>query len=560
MNYKFLIMLIISLKVNAQPLEKTVFLLDQLHEAQAYWEMMAQDKKLYFWNRPPNTWFTNKWKKNIVFHQKNLAKQRAELIKILATLSENQKSLSCKAFSKLKKQIHFVLAKHGAPSHFKRRWISYLGLATAAATLAFYVHKFKEENVLFIIPPQNNSLASSLENLYPFLGHKYVADQDGTQYLQVKKGEEEQAKNFLVNKNIIALKSAPHISLLWRNEQGENKVQEFIQKYGIRPIKNIYTILKNEDHPETKVFTTDIKQNEQIYETTLTKVLLNALKIDETKKIMHQTLKGKSVEALSLPEKQEVFLHLTAELPDIINTQINNIGTLIHTENQKTIAMKKESSLFTPIGDNPYLPEWVRKQIIDINLGKETANEGKELIREVQKYANVINHVAETTPGILGLIVQIVTTTGFELKLKEASFTHMAQTAIRDAQLNIELSKTIPLMLSAYLSYLGISSVYRKATALTIITPLKTDLLSLQLVLNKERYAKNCAAFSQDFKGECFYWIQRLNQYKEKLPSTYRATYRRYLHELEDKSLVPQQKMTLITCLFHELDPLFKKS
>jgi hypothetical protein len=284
------------------------------------------------------------------------------------------------------------------------------------------------------------------------------------------------------------------------------------------------------------------------------------LKIDETKKIMHQTLKGKSVEALSLPEKQEVFLHLTAELPDIINTQINSIGTLVHTENQKSIEMKKESSLFTPIADNPYLPEWVRKQIIDINLGKKTANEGKELIREAQKYANVINHVAETTPGIFGLIVQIVTTTAFELKLKEASFTHMAQSAIRDAQLNIELSKTIPLMLSAYLSYLGISSVYQKATALTIITPLKTDLISLQLVLNKERYAKNCAAFSQDFKGECFYWIQRLHRYKEKLPSTYRATYRRYLNELEDKSLVPQQKMTLIACLFHELDPLFKKS
>ena len=135
----------------------------------------------------------------------------------------------------------------------------------------------------------------------------------------------------------------------------------------------------------------------------------------------------------------------------------------------------------------------------------------------------------------------------------------MAQSAVRDAQLNIELSKTIPLMLSIYLGYLGTSTIYRHATALTIITPLKTDLVSLQLVLNKERYTKDCAALSKNFKGECFYWIQRLHRYKDTLPVTYRATYRRYLDELESKTLLPEQKMTIITCLFQELDPLFKK-
>ncbi len=563
MNYKLFILLILSLKTEAHPTEKVVILLDQIHEAQAYWEVVARDKKLSFWKRPPHTWLASTWKKDITYHQKSLEKQRAELIDVLASLSEDQKSLSYETLSKLKKRTVLTLIDHGAPSHFKRRWISYAGLATAAAAIAFYVHQFKEEHVLFIIPPQNNSLASSLENLYPFSGHKYVTDQDGTQYLQVKKSEEEQAKDFLAHKNIIALKSSPHISLCWRNEQGENKVREFIRKYGIQPIQKIYTILKNEDQPETKVLTTDIKRNEKIYEETITKVLNNALQVEETTKFMHNALNGKELKTLSLPEKQEIFLHLTAELPDIINTQIKNVGDHIYTENQKLLSSKKDSPRFSPIADNPYLPEAFRKIIVEYNLGVETANEGKELIKslggEAQKYANVINHVAETTPGVFGLIVQIITTTAFELKLKEASFTHMAQSAVRDAQLNIELSKTIPLMLSIYLGYLGTSTIYRHATALTIITPLKTDLVSLQLVLNKERYTKDCAALSKNFKGECFYWIQRLHRYKDTLPVTYRATYRRYLDELESKTLLPEQKMTIITCLFQELDPLFKK-
>ena len=559
MNHKLLIALILNLKIEAHQPEKVVLLLDQIHEAQAYWEVMARDKKLRFWKRPTHTWLASTWKADIICHQKNLAEQRTELIEVLANLSENQKSLSYETFSKLKKRTVLTLIDHGALSHFKRRWVSYASIATAAAAIVFYLHKFKQDHVLFIIPPQNNSLASSLENLYPFSGHKYVTDQDGTQYLQVKKSEEEKAKIFLADENIIALKGSPYISLCWRNEQGENKVQEFIRKYGIQPIQKIYTILKNEDQPETKLLTTNSKRNEQLYETTLTKVLQNAMEVEQAANIMHKNLNGKAIGTLSLPEKQELFLNLTAGIGDMINTQIKEVGDLLHAEDQRIHASKQDTTLFTPLSeDGPW-----RRLRQEYNLVVATANDNKELVKslggEAQKYANVINHLTKTTPGFFGLIVQIVTTTAFELKLKEASFTHMAQSAVRDAQLNIELSKTIPLMLSMYLGYLGANTIYRHATALTIITPLKTDLVSLQLVLNKDRYTKDCVALSKNFKGECFYWIQRLHRYKDKLPVPYRATYRRYLDELESKTLLPEQKMTIITCLFQELDPLFKK-
>ena len=472
MNYKFLIVLILSLKIEAHQPEKVVLLLDQIHESQAYWEAMSQDKKLNFLKRPLNIWLTNTRKADITCHQKNLAKQCTELIEALAALSENKKALSYETFLKLKKRTALTLTNHGAPSHFKRRWASYAGLCGGAAAIALYLHHCQN-----------------------------------------------------------------------------------VQHYGMDSLKNMYTIFKNE--PESKIFTTNIKDNEQLYEDTLTKVLVNAVTINQTAPLMHQSLNGKAIQELTFPEKQSIFLKLTASIGDIFNTQIKDASNLLNAENKKLLASKKESFLFVPIADNPYLPEWLRKQIIELNLLKESANENKELIKnlggEAQKYANVIDHITKTTPGILGLTAQIITTTAFELKLKEASFTHRAEKAIQNAKL------TSALALSTYLGYLGFSHLYKYTTALTLITPLKTDLISLQLVLNKERYTKDCTAFPQDFKGECFYWIQRLHRYKDKLPTSYRATYCRYLDDLENKTLAPEQKMTIITCLFHELDPLFKK-
>lgn len=553
----------LSLPLYAHKPETLVLLLDQINEAQAYWELLARDKKLGLWKRPPQTWLIRNWNTTIAIHQHHLAEQRSELISTLALLSDNPKALPCTSFSKIHKRTILVLNEHGAPSHFKRRWLSYAGITAGIAAITFYLHHFKQTHALFIIPPQDYPLTSSLEDFSPFSGLTFVADPNGTQYLQVKKTEETVAQQFLTDKHVISLKSTPQLSLCWRNEQGENKIREFVRKHGIQPLKEIYKILKNEDQPETKVLTTDIKRNEKLYEATLTKTLSNALEVEQTAPLVLRELKGKTVENLSLSEKQAIFLTLTAELGDAINTQIKNLRELLLIEDRKIHASKQDVTLFNPIADNGRYPEFLRKGINDINSRGKTLNDFAELAQtlggEAQKYVSVFNNVTEKNAGFLGIIIQIATVTAFELKLKEATFTHIAQSVARDAKLNIELSKTIPLMLGSYLCYLGIRSMYRHATALTIVTPLKTDLVSLQLILNKERHTKNSAALSRNFKGECFYWITRLHRYKEKLPAAYRATYRRYLDELEDKTTTPEQKMTVVSCLFHELDPLFKK-
>ena len=471
MNYKLCIALILSLNTQAHPLKKTISLLDQIHEAQAYWEMRAQDKKLNFWKRPPHTWIASSGKTEIKYHQKILAQQRSELIGTLAALSENQKQVSSVDVKKLLKQTNRILVKHGAPAHFKRHWVSYAGISAATAVIVISFHQ--------------------------------------------------------------------------------------MHHCGINPLKDMYTFFKNEGNSDSKIFTTNIKDNEQLYEDTVTKVLINAVAVDQTAPLMQQSLKGKAIQELTFPEKKRIFLKLTAELGAAIHTEIKHAEEFLQNENQNLTDSKQNISLFTPLQDNGRYPEFYRKSIPEINRALSTINEftalGKNLGGEAQKYINLINHLTEKDPGFAGLIIHILTTHVLELKLKEASVTYRAHQALHNAKL------AIPLMVGTYLGYVGINSLYKYTTASTLITPLKTDLISLQLVLNKGRYIKDCTALPQDFKGECFYWIQRLHRYKESLPASYRTTYRHYLNDLENKTLLPEQKMTLITCLFHELDPLFKR-
>ena len=58
-----------------------VKLLDEIHEAQAYWEQVAHTSRAYFWKQPISAWMPNSnWKATIQRHQTALAKQEKVLI------------------------------------------------------------------------------------------------------------------------------------------------------------------------------------------------------------------------------------------------------------------------------------------------------------------------------------------------------------------------------------------------------------------------------------------------------------------------------------------------
>lgn len=630
MNYKVGFLLFLSSGISAHKPDKAIKLLDKVHEAQAYWEVMARDKKLGFWKRPPHKWLSWGWKKEIVNHQRALAKRRAELIHHLGIISENPKALSYLEAVRVQDRATVSLMHHGTPSHFNRRWLSYAGVIASTAALVFYLHRFQQEHVLFILDAQSRSLASTLEDTHPFLGHDYVT-KDGQQYLQVKKEDEVRAKHFLENQNISYEKDTPQLSLCWYNEQGESKVREFIWKHGIQPVQEIYKILRNESPVKTEILTTDKDFNKDLYEQQLISVLKDAQKVEQTAPLMTKYLNGRTIEDLQFQEKRNVFDALLFSLGELLPDQMRIGIEQLHTTTKRTAILsldtktvnepvvapsaqteKDSKSLIKAFGDlktgfgtleqkierlaseDPahlakveetvgeiapiYLaPQGVNDLAQNVGVVLRKADKGLDkadkladkinaLLVETQSYSDLIkalianiSTMAEKNTGLASLVFKIILTNAFEIKLKGAALGHEIHTFAERSKLNVELSATIPLMLTTYLGYLAASGIYRHATALTILTPLKTDLISLQLVLNKERYTKDCAALSLDYKGECFYWIQRLHRYKDGLPGAYRATYRRYLDDLENQILLPEQKMIIIDCLFKELDPLFKK-
>ena len=90
----FLILISLGLAQAADSTEKAIELLDQIREAQAYWEVMARDKRTSFFKRPTHQWFNKEWKSEVANHQKSLTDAEDQLIEFLAALSEDQKKLS----------------------------------------------------------------------------------------------------------------------------------------------------------------------------------------------------------------------------------------------------------------------------------------------------------------------------------------------------------------------------------------------------------------------------------------------------------------------------------
>ncbi len=558
--------------------EKAIELLDQVREAQAYWEVMARDKTTSFFKRPAHQWFNKGWKSEVTNHQKALTVAEDRLIEFLAALSEDQKKISYESVTRLYRKTSFIISQHGVPSHFNRRWLSYATLAALAAGVAFYLHRFGQSHSLFIIPPQNEKLSSALDASRPFLGHDYVIEKDGTQYLQVKKKQEEDAIDFLSQRKVTYLKSAPRYSLCWYNEQGEHKISEFIRKHGIEPVKSMYRILRNERPLDLRALTTNVDFDLKEYEKQLTLVLKKAEGIEQTAPTLQASLKGRMLESLNFDQKREAFTSLLFSLGESVPQSLYNGIQGIHANIQEMEQRLKQVPPavykfdFEPVPLVDWVPGYnctpaVNVAIKDYSTVRPDIYNG---IQDMKHYFSQANVALEQTKqslhsssillqenkGFVALITQILIVNGLELKLKGAALGHLIHTYSENMRLNIELSATIPLMIASYLTFAGGRSLYRHVLSVNLAKPLKTDLISLQLLFNKERYTKDPATLSTRFKGEYFYWFQRLCRYKDKLPSEYRATYRQFLDNIEDKTLLPEQKMTLISALLSQLDQL----
>jgi|GEM_PF-2926111 len=630
-----LILSVGSAQVYGSTSERIVDLIDQVKDAQAYWDLMARESKTNLFKRPAHKWFSPSWNKDVTVHRNALRGAEDELLTLLGQLADEQKSISYEGVTRLHRQTSCLLKSHGIPSHLNRRWLSYAALATVMAGAALYLHHFSQSHVLFIIPPGNEQLSSTLHATRPFLGHDYVIDKEGTQYLQIKKGQEHEALRLLELRRIKAVKADPRYGLCWREENNEHKLSKLLREHLVEPVRESWRILRNESPLKTKVLTTDVVFDQNEYEKQMTLLLKDAQTVEQTAPFIASHLNGRKIEDLDFNEKRNAFTALMFSLGELVPAQLRSgiqqlyqtgspVTTPTHQSNDSPPPppashpptsgifkgfkdlknnieglTQKADHLATKMehlktGQQPPMMQqppavgditsiWIAPQGVndlaqqanlilkkgDKFLDKadpladqvgELLNETRAAVTQGKELLASMHNVTQKNSDFATLIVRILIVNGLELKLKGAALGHIIHSYSERMRLNVELSATIPLMLASYLTYVGAKNLYRHLSTRTVIKPLKTDLVQFQLLLNKERYTKDMTMISSRHKGECIYWMGRLERYYDALPSQYRAAYHRFLTELGDKALLPEQRMTIISCLLSQLEQIFSES
>lgn len=156
--------------------------------------------------------------------------------------------------------------------------------------------------------------------------------------------------------------------------------------------------------------------------------------------------------------------------------------------------------------------------------------------------------------SLLNLCIEILTARFTQRDLQFAAVMHELGKTTQRLKLNMEISATIPLMIAGFATHKACTSLYERTLVKPFLTTFKRDLVYLQLLCNKERYIKDASNLSTRYKGLLNYWITRLKRHTKKVPSALRNSYKEYLETLESKDILPEQKITVIECMFREYD------
>ncbi len=156
--------------------------------------------------------------------------------------------------------------------------------------------------------------------------------------------------------------------------------------------------------------------------------------------------------------------------------------------------------------------------------------------------------------SLFSLCVEILTARFTQRDLQFAAVMHELGKTTQRLKLNMEISATIPLMIAGFATHKGCTYLYEHTLVKPFLKTFKRDLVYLQLLCNKERYIKDASNLSTRYKGLLNYWITRLKRHTKKVPSALRNPYKEYLETLESKDILPEQKITVIECMFREYD------
>lgn len=119
----------------------------------------------------------------------------------------------------------------------------------------------------------------------------------------------------------------------------------------------------------------------------------------------------------------------------------------------------------------------------------------------------------------------------------------------------VKLMQTIPAMFVSYLCLNSLKKYWTQYKINTTYKPLKKTLIRLQLQFNKDRYSKVISPLGY---GMSLYWLSQLKEALVSIPIEEHATYSYYLEQIEDQTLEPEQKITIIDNMFRDISCLQK--
>ena len=181
-------------------------------------------------------------------------------------------------------------------------------------------------------------------------------------------------------------------------------------------------------------------------------------------------------------------------------------------------------------------------------------NDSQTITQTVTTLVTYGQDMFKNNSSLFNLCVEILTARFTQRDLQFAAVMHELGKTTQRLKLNMEISATIPLMIAGLATHKACTSLYERTLVKPFLTTFKRDLVYLQLLCNKERYVKDVSNLSTLYKGLLNYWITRLKRHTKKMPSSIKNSYIDYIKTLESKDILPEQKITIIECMFKEYE------
>lgn len=140
-----------------------------------------------------------------------------------------------------------------------------------------------------------------------------------------------------------------------------------------------------------------------------------------------------------------------------------------------------------------------------------------------------------------------------ELNLQVTEVADNVGTMIEKQELVIELVAMMPAALLGWLGYTGVKNFTNQRYHKHIITPLKDDLYDFKVLLDEYQYEKTP---DLAFFGMRAYWINKLQDYTERIATEHRMHFARDLERLASNISVRHQK-SIVTALLYYGVPSF---